>query len=849
MSAMMTSKLVVPEAQDKDALVERLLQGERITAIRHSGRWMDIAIICLAGFAAFAFWDVTPVHLMVTWLLFAVGVSMVRLAMSWTYRWFVLTEAGRRTWQDAFLALTVTLGIIWGLGGWLFFEPNSTVHQVALVALLLIVGALPALALSTHRQVYVSYLAAMFSPLMVRFISAFSFEGIAATMACLAILAVLWLLADEGGREILANLRFRMAYREARGQLADEVTTRTNFQLRVQDEADRTLRKESKLLEIALDRRITGGNLREACELVSEYSAHASGGGRVSIWFMNESHDKLRCMHAFKDGKHATKAFLDVDKITSAALFEQLAKSRAIAIRDVARSPMLSSTWVKYFRAMHASAALFVPFRNGGGVRGMILHEWRHGGKEWSPGDVELASALADSMTVAVHASERNRAESEMRKLATQDQLTHLMNRSSFVERLEQAIAHARRGRQKLALLFIDVDRFKTINDSLGHHVGDEVLRELARRLTHCVRREDTVARLGGDEFVVLMEDCSDPKMITFTCERIITALSSAVQAGGMDLHPGCSIGISMYPQDGEDQASLLKSADMAMYSAKEQGRNDYRFFTQDMHAQVLLRLSRENALRWALERHEFKLHYQPQFDIRKGGIYGVEALLRWEHPEFGMIPPGDFIPLAEEMGLIVPLGRWVLREACRQMKTWQDASGNPNLQVSVNLSPRQFDKGSLVETVKEALSATGLPPRCLKLEITESLLMRDIDSNLQVLDELKLLGVRIALDDFGKEHSSMNYLKRLPIDAIKLDREFVQGVTENAYDRAIIHCLLALASSLRIKAVAEGVETPAQLAFLKAEGCNYVQGYLYSPPLSAADCQRLLCRELDLAV
>ena len=240
MSAMMTSKLVMtPEAPDKAAVVERLLQGERISTIRHSGRWMDIGIICLAGFTAFTFWDIRPAQLTVTWLAFAIGVSLVRLLMSWTYGWFVLTEAGRRTWQDSFLALTVTLGIIWGLGGWLFFAPNSMVHQVALVALLLIVGSIPALALSTHRQVYVSYLAAMFSPLMVRFISAFSFEGIAVTMACFAILAVLWLLADEGGREILANLRFRMAYREARGQLADEVTTRTNYQLRVQDDADR----------------------------------------------------------------------------------------------------------------------------------------------------------------------------------------------------------------------------------------------------------------------------------------------------------------------------------------------------------------------------------------------------------------------------------------------------------------------------------------------------------------------------------------------------------------------------------------------------------------------------------
>ena len=843
------SAIVEPNTAKAAGTTERILQSERIGALRQAGRWIDFAIVCAAVLAALAFWGSRPAHLMVAWLLFAIGISLVRLTMSWTYDWFVLTESGRKTWQDAFLSLTVTLGIVWGLGGWMFFHRDSVLGQVALVAILLTVAALPALALVTHRHVYVSYLAALFSPLLVRLLGSFSLQGLAVSLVCLAMLSVLWLLVDEGGREILANLRFRLAYREARGQLADEITTRTQVQTHMHAQQEDKRRADAQLLEVALDPHITGGDLRGACQLISERSASATGSPRVSIWFASTNGGVLRCVHVFKNGKHVTRVSQDVDFQSAAVLMSELKRSRAVVLHDTMRDLRVSPNWRKYFGSRKTAAAIMVPFRNGSGLGGVILHEWpERPGRRIVQGR-DFAGAIADSMTVALHAAERNAAEAEMRKLATVDPLTHLPNRTAFIERLDQAIARAKRQHQKLALLFVDVDRFKTINDSLGHHVGDEVLKEIGARLLKCVRAGDTVARLGGDEFMVLMENCDNPKAVTFTAERIIAALSATIRASNTDLHAGCSIGISMYPQDGEDQATLLKNADMAMYRAKERGRNGYQFFTRDMQALALLRLSRENALRWAMEKHEFVLHYQPQFDAMKGGIYGVEALLRWEHTEFGTIPPSEFIPLAEEMGLIVPIGRWALREACRQAKAWQDKSGNTRLQVSVNLSVRQFTQGTLVEMVREALISSALPPSTLKLEITESVLMQDIDTNIQMLEDLKLLGVRIALDDFGKEHSSMTYLKRLPVDVIKLDRDFVKGCTANSYDSAIIHCLLALAGRLRIKAVAEGVETPEQMAFLRAEGCRYVQGYLFSPPLPARECEKLLCGEPDLVV
>ncbi|MGE5625856.1 MAG: putative bifunctional diguanylate cyclase/phosphodiesterase [Bacillota bacterium] len=838
---------VQPAAPSEGA--ERILQSERIGTLRHFGRWIDVAGICAAALAALAFWPETAHARVVAWLIWICAVSGLRLAMSWTYGWFVLTEPGRKTWQDLFLLVSVGLGFLWGMGGWIFFKPDSTVHQIALTALLATMALLPAIVLSTHRIVYLSYLAAVFTPVIMRLLIAFDYEGILITLLSLTMVTVFWLLADEGGREILANLRYRLAYREVRGRLSDEVSTRTRIEARFHGEEDRTRHRESKLLEIATDARVTGGNLRAACELMSEHSMRATGCSRVSIWFMSKNETLLRCVHAYENGKHTTRVFLDIDRDDAKKIFGELGHTRGLAIRDVRHSAFVSAAWQNYFTAHGTAGALFVPFRDHPAVMGVILHEWNIGNRESMPGDMAFASALADSMSVAIHAAQRNAAEEEMRRLATLDQLTHLPNRTAFIDRLNQAIARAARRHEPLALLFVDVDRFKTINDSLGHDVGDQVLQVIGQRLQKCVRAGDVVARLGGDEFMVLMEGCDNPKAVTFTAERIVASLSSPVKAGGVDLYPGCSVGISMYPQDGVDQAGLLKSADMAMYRAKERGRNRFEFFTSDLQVAASLRMSHENALRGALERHEFVLHYQPQFDALKGGIYGVEALLRWEHPTQGTIPPAQFIPLAEEMGLIVPLGEWALREACRQMKAWQDATGNRRLQVSVNLSVRQFSFGSLVEMVKNALAASGLPPATLKLEITESALMSDIENNLQLLADLKLLGIRIALDDFGKEHSSMTYLKRLPIDVIKIDRDFVRGTTENSFDPAIIHCLLALADRLRIKAVAEGVETPAQLAFLKKEGCRYMQGYLFSPPLPANECGRLLTRELDLAV
>jgi diguanylate cyclase (GGDEF)-like protein len=462
------------------------------------------------------------------------------------------------------------------------------------------------------------------------------------------------------------------------------------------------------------------------------------------------------------------------------------------------------------------------------------------------PGEVEiqrqsdllkLAQAIADS-----------KAEEKRSGFANYDRLTDLPNRTLFMDRLAQALAKARRAKQRVALLYVDLDRFKSINESLGQAAGDRVLRVIAERLPGCVRDADTVARLGGNAFTVILEECQDLESITNVADRILAAVLEPIFLGNTEANLTCSIGISLYPSDGTEGETLLQNADKAMGRAKQQGRNRYQFFTQDMHAQAMLWLSRENALRKALSRAELLLHYQPQFDVKSGGAVGVEALVRWLDPDLGMIWPDQFIPLAEETGLIVPLGHWALKQACQQAREWRDRIKGP-FHMAVNLSVGQFAMGDLADMVREALNDSGLPPEALQLEITESLVMSNVKTNIRALRELRGIGVRLALDDFGTGSSSLIYLKRFPVDVLKIDRAFVDDIATDAYDAAIVRSIIALGESLGLDVIAEGVETEVQLKKLKAEGCSVMQGYLFSPPLPAEECGKLFNGELDLAV
>lgn len=424
--------------------------------------------------------------------------------------------------------------------------------------------------------------------------------------------------------------------------------------------------------------------------------------------------------------------------------------------------------------------------------------------------------------------------------LAYHDNLTDLPNRAFFTRLLAQGMQQARRYDRQLALLFLDLDRFKTINDSLGHDVGDTLLKEVGRRLRKSVRESDIVARLGGDEFVILLPETTAESQIAPVADNILAAVGKPFTLDGQELRITVSIGISLFPGDGEDEQELMKNADVAMYCAKELGKNNYQFYSEELNANSRERLALESNLRSALERGEFHLFYQAKRNIVSGDLTGMEALLRWQHPTHGLIAPTQFIPLAEETGLIVPIGRWALNTACRQHVAWQKQGLGP-LTMAVKLSARQFFNEGLIEDVESALSASGLNPQLLELEITESMVMRDLERTIQILAELKKTGIRIAIDDFGNGYASLSRLKQFPLDTIKIDSSFISDVVHNTTDKGLTNAIIALGRSLGLTVVAEGVETEDQANFLRANSCDEFQGFHINHPMPAEEFAQLV--------
>ncbi len=445
-------------------------------------------------------------------------------------------------------------------------------------------------------------------------------------------------------------------------------------------------------------------------------------------------------------------------------------------------------------------------------------------------------------ITVENDITERIEAEERIRYLAQHDALTGLPNRLLFQDRVNQAVAQTHRSRQAVAVLFIDLDHFKHINDSLGHQVGDQVLRVAGARLQRCLREGDSVSRLGGDEFVICLPGIAHSQDAAVVASKALNALERPFEVEGRELHVGASIGISLSPDDGMDATALMRAADTAMYHAKEKGRGHYRFFTAALNEAAQHRLSLANDLRQALTRGEFVLHYQPQVDLDSGRVFSVEALLRWQRPGEEPMSCGEFIGVAEDTGLILPIGEWALREACAQLQRWR-AGGFPDLQMAVNLSARQFYQASFHEVVAQVLRSSGLPPSALELEITESVLLLPSQENLVTLERLAAMGVRLSVDDFGTGYSSLAYLQRFPIHALKIDRSFVTAIGEDERDTAIVTAIIAMAQSLRLKVIAEGVETAGQVAFLTARGCLAGQGYFYGRPMTAEAFAQLLAK------
>lgn len=437
-------------------------------------------------------------------------------------------------------------------------------------------------------------------------------------------------------------------------------------------------------------------------------------------------------------------------------------------------------------------------------------------------------------------------ADKKIRHLAYHDTLTGLPNRLLFVDRMDQAINRALRDNNKFALIFIDIDHFKMINDSMGHDAGDVLLTSVTERLTRSLRRIDTISRLGGDEFTVIVENITEPDAVATVARTLLETLTWPFMIGGREVHISGSIGIALYPDDGVNFGNLLKNADAAMYRAKDMGRNMFQFYAAEMSEAVMHRLDMEGLLRNAIEREEFVLHYQPKFDLRTGCCSGMEALVRWEHPQRGLIPPDEFIPLAEDTGLIVQLGEWVLRTACRQLDQWQRA-GHAIYNLSVNVSARQIRDENLPALFEQIILETGVNPVNIEIELTESALVENHDKARDLLGRFKTMGLKIALDDFGTGYASMSYLKEFPIDTVKVDRSFVRGIPDNREDVAIVKAIASLTETLDLCLVAEGVENAQQLEFLKNIHCPQAQGYFWSKALSALDFERQILKKVCL--
>ncbi len=602
--------------------------------------------------------------------------------------------------------------------------------------------------------------------------------------------------------------------------------------------AESLLAAEKEVLEMV----VCGTPLRSALDVLARHVEVLSGQMFCAILFRENNEDSdLMCATGPSLPRAVTESILDLGQAALGAVFADLRKKGDLQehglsdeFSGVIENIEVNPAWAGYrdlLSKQGIQTCFAVSIRSSARhLLGLIVAHYRNS-LDQSPHDRELIWVAAHLTSIAI---ERRQAEARLQVLAHYDALTLLPNRDLFRDRLNHALTRAERQKSLIAVMFLDLDRFKTINDTLGHDSGDILLREVSARLQRCVREEDTVARLGGDEFTVILEQINKPEDAATVAAKIIEALAPPILLSGHETFITPSIGVTIYPWDSAHAETLLKNADTAMYRVKQEGGNGYRFFTPEMNTLSAGRLEMESGLRRALEREEFVVYYQPKVNLASGAIIAAEALLRWKHPERGIISPCEFIPILEETGQIEQVGEWVLKTVCTQIRAWQDAK-LPSLNVAVNLSARQLQRNNLSTTIAGILEETGLDPSFLELEVTESMLMHDPKYAVDMLMQIRAKGVvHIDVDDFGTGYSSLSYLKRFPIDALKLDKSFVDGLPHDEDDIAICRAVIALAHSLKLHVIAEGVENDEQLAFLRHNGCDVIQGYIVSPPVPA---------------
>lgn len=744
-------------------------------------------------------WPVADAKLLLSWLVVVCALTGHRFLLLRRYEANAPRADRIEPWLRSFFVGTLLSGIVWGAGG-VLLAGQELIHQFFFGLLLAGLAAGGVSTLSSCRGVYAAFLLPSMVPLAVRM--ALHLDPVHVAMAAMMLLFVALMLGISARIHATIAESLRLRFRNL--GLVDTLSA-------------------------------TKGNLEEAnSALQREIGEH-----RKAQEILMKSEQKLR-LHAHQ----APLAFIEWDlsfrvvewnpaaeRIFGYSRQEALGRHAASLIAAERSCDTIATLWKRLLIDKHSAQ---VTIDNRTKDQRNIVCEWYYTPLVDAQGGVLTVMTLAHDVTANRQAQER------LNYLAYHDELTGLPNRSLYNDRLSQAMIEARRQGRYVGVMLLDIDHFKMVNDTMGHDAGDELLRDIGKRLSVCLRESDTVSRFGGDEFGLVLADMADPRDAIFVAQKMLDSFAPPFFVGGRELFVGPSFGITIYPVDSDDPDGLVKNADSAMYHAKAQGRNNFQFYSAELTARAQSRLDMETSLRRALERREFLLHYQPKFSLETGEMTGVEALIRWQHPALGMVSPRDFIGIAEESGLILPIGEWVLLAACQQVKGWHD-EGFAQVKLAVNLSTKQFRQSRLKDTLAVVLAETGFDPRNLEFEITESVLMENTTAVSEVLAELKAMGISISVDDFGTGYSSLSYLKRFPIDALKIDRSFVRDIPADHDDAAIVRAIIAMSRSLRMKVIAEGVETDEQQQFLRAEGCDEIQGYLSGRPVPPEEFLRML--------
>ena len=796
-SAILQSARIAENAQSEESYPE--VRAQQIGLLFRQLPAALTATLLIAFIVVGVTWAVVDATQLLAWFIAVCLLTGYRFLLWRRFTAEAPRAAQMDPWLRSFFFGTLMSGMVWGAGG-VLLAGQDLLHQFFFALLLAGLAAGGVSTLSSYRGVYAAFLLPSMVPLAARM--ALYLDPVHVSMASMMLLFAALMLGISTRIHATIAESLRLRFRNL--DLVDTLSaTKENL-----EESNTALQKEI-------------GEHRKAQEILLK------------------SEQKLR-LHAHQ----APLAFIEWDlafrvvewnpaaeRIFGYSRYEALGRHAASLIAGERGCDSVSTLWKRLLIDKHSAQ---VTIENRTKDERDIACEWYYTPLVDAQGRVLSVMTLAQDVTANRQAQER------LNYLAYHDELTGLPNRSLYNDRLSQAMIEARRQGRYVGVMLLDIDHFKMVNDTMGHEAGDELLRDIGKRLTVCVRDSDTVARFGGDEYGMVLADMADPRDAIFVAQKMLDSFAPPFFAGGRELFVGPSIGITIYPVDGDNLDGLTKNADSAMYHAKAQGRNNFQFYSAELTARAQARLDTETSLRRALERREFLLHYQPKFSLETGEMTGVEALIRWQHPELGMVSPQDFIGIAEESGLILPIGEWVLHEACQRVKSWQ-SEGLGQIKLAVNLSTKQFRHSRLKETLASVLAETGFDPCDLEFEITESVLMESSVAVSEVLADLKAMGISISVDDFGTGYSSLSYLKRFPIDGLKIDRTFVRDLPADQDDAAIVRAIIAMSRSLRMKVIAEGVETGEQQAFLRAEGCDEIQGYFSGRPVPPEEFLRLL--------